>query len=72
MRKDAGFLFTMPRILTYGVNEIVCLSVHNIVLPTRSIIDIQIKGKHYLTKRPVETGTSLFDESFFQKHIQCI
>lgn len=58
-RKDAGFFFTMPRILTYGVNEMVCLSMHNVLLPTKSIIDMQIKGKHYITKKTIETGTFL-------------
>lgn len=50
----------MPRILTYGVNETVCLSLHNVILPAKSIIDLQIKGRHYVTKRTIEAGKSLF------------
>lgn len=51
-----GFFFTLPKSLLSGRNETVCLTLQTPPKPTKAMVDLKIKEKHYITTRDIITG----------------
>lgn len=61
IRKHGGFFFSMPKTLSAGKNETVCLSLHHINTPSRVLVDLKWKGHHFLTERNLGTEHTCFN-----------
>ncbi|CAG9766185.1 unnamed protein product [Ceutorhynchus assimilis] len=60
-KKATGFVFSMPKTLVSGKNETVCISLHELNLPAKVLVDLKWKEKHHTTLKNLDSDSGCFE-----------
>ncbi|XP_028141183.1 alpha-2-macroglobulin-like isoform X2 [Diabrotica virgifera virgifera] len=59
--KNGGFIFSMPRVVVSGRNHTVCISLHDIIVPSKCYVEVKQKSEFHSVTSILNSENSCFE-----------